>query len=330
MNRPLLVVRLGAMGDIIHTQPAVASLKLSFPERRITWVVARKWIELLEGNPYIDRVLPFDRKALESATEAWSELRKLKPEIAIDFQGLIQSALVGRAARPDQFVGLDGSIVREKLAAWFYTDKVKARGPHRVERNLQLAQQAGAKRLTAQAWIPRGKPEGQLPAGGFVLANPFAGWAGKQWPLGHYEEVARLLEQAGLSLVVNVPLGRAEEMRRSARLKVHISGIPGLIDATRRALAVVGVDSGPLHLAAALGKPGVAIYGPTDPAQTGPFRSRMTVLRAENVTTTYRRDAEIHPSMRQISADQVADALFSSIANATSESIQPSAVRETL
>jgi heptosyltransferase-1 len=145
-----------------------------------------------------------------------------------------------------------------------------------------------------------------------VLANPFAGWVSKQWPIEHYEELARMLEQAGLSLVVNVPHSRAQEMQRFARLKIHVSGIPGLIDATRRATAVVGVDSGPLHLAAALGKPGVAIYGPTDPTQNGPFKSRLTVLRAENVSTTYQRDAEIHPSMRQITVNQVAEALFSS------------------
>jgi heptosyltransferase-1 len=69
------------------------------------------------------------------------------------------------------------------------------------------------------------------------------------------------------------------------------------------------VDSGPLHLAAALGKPGVAIYGPTDPAQNGPFKSRLTILRAANVDTTYQRDAQIHPSMRQITVNQVAEAL---------------------
>jgi heptosyltransferase I len=310
------------MGDIIHALPAVASLKQSFPDSPITWVVAEKWTALLEGNPFINRLLPFNRKSMASVTAVWRELRALKPEIAVDFQGLLQSALVGRAARPDQFIGLDKSIVREKLAARFYTRQVNAQGPHRVERNLQLAEQAGALSWTGHAWIPEGKPEGDLPKGGFVLANPFAGWVSKQWPMENYEELARVLDHAGLSLVVNVPPNREAEAKRFPRLKVHVSGIPGLIDATRRASAVVGVDSGPLHLAAALGKPGVAIYGPTDPAQNGPYKSRLTVLRADNVETTYQRDNEIHPSMLQITTNQVVDALFHSMANATSESIQ--------
>jgi heptosyltransferase I len=322
VKRPLLVIRLGAMGDIIHALPAVASLKMSFPERHITWVVARKWMALLEGNPDVHRVLPFDRTSLASVASVWRELRALRPEMAIDFQGLIQSALVGRAGRPDEFIGLDKSIVREKLATLFYTHRVKAEGPHRVERNLLLAEEIGAKHLTDKAWIPAGAAEGELPKGGFVLANPFAGWASKQWPIERYAELARAVEQTGVPLVVNVPPNRAAEVQRIGGFKVHVSGLPGLINATRRAMAVVGVDSGPLHLAAALGKPGVAIFGPTDPAQTGPFKSQMLVLRAENVDTTYKRDAQIHPSMQQISADRVADALFRSMANAVSESIK--------
>jgi heptosyltransferase I len=301
------------MGDIIHALPAVATLKQSFPQSPITWVVAEKWTALLEGNPHLDRVIPFNRKSTASLRAVWRELRDLKPEIAIDFQGLLQSALVGRASAPDEFIGLDRSMIREKLAVRLYTQEVRAYGPHRVERNLQLAQQAGAHCFTEQAWIPPGKPEGQLPDGNFVLANPFAGWAGKQWPIENYEELALMLEPTGLSLVVNIPHSRTQELQQFSRLKVHVSGIPGLIDATRRAAAVVGLDSGPLHLAAALGKPGVAIYGPTDPAQNGPFKSRLTVLRAENVRTTYQRDAEIHPSMRQITVDQVAAALMKQI-----------------
>ncbi len=89
----------------------------------------------------------------------------------------------------------------------------------------------------------------------------------------------------------------------------HVSGIPGLIDATRRAVAVVGVDSGPLHIAAAIGKPGVAIYGPTDPAATGPYGNAMKVLRSTNAATTYKRSADPDPSMLAITPDQVFEEL---------------------
>ncbi len=297
------------MGDIIHALPAAASLKLSFPDRRLIWVVARKWMELFEGNPYLDEVLPFERKTVAGLAATWKRLRAIQPGVAIDFQGLIQSAAAGRIAHPDEFVGLDKTLARERSAALFYSKPTHALGPHRVERCLQLAQAAGAATLTEEAWLPAGKAEGNLPDGPFVLANPFAGWVSKQWPIEHYSALAKRTKAHGLTLVVNVPESKAGRLRAMQDLWVHSSSISGLIDATRRAAAVVGVDSGPLHMAAALKKPGVAIFGPTDPAQTGPFKSPMHVLRAATATT-YKRENEIHPSMRAISVEQVAECLL--------------------
>src|SRR4051794_12181165 len=121
----ILVVRLGAMGDVLHALPAVGSLKKSFPEKRIHWVVARKWIELLQGNPNIDEIVPFDRKGAGALVNTWRRLRNIRPEIAIDFQGLIQSAMAGRAARPETYFGLTRSLAREPLAALFYSSRIE-------------------------------------------------------------------------------------------------------------------------------------------------------------------------------------------------------------
>jgi heptosyltransferase-1 len=313
-NESILAVRLGAMGDIIHALPAVASLRQSFPKSRITWVVARKWVEMLEGNPQIDQVVPFDRR--RNLYESWRMLRVIRPSVAIDFQGLIQSALVGRATSPQRFLGLHRSQARESLAALFYTEQVKTTGPHRVEINLQLAAAAGATLLTDQAWIPAGRAEGELPDGPFVLASPFAGWASKQWPLENYGLLARQLKDEGLRLVVNIPPGARAKLAARPELRIHESGLPGLIDGTRRAAAVIGVDSGPMHLAAAVGKPGVAIFGPTDPAKNGPFHSKMAVLRSAVAVTSYKRLDAIDPSMRAITVAQVKDALLHSIRSA--------------
>ena len=321
-HETIVVVRFGAMGDIIHALPAVTSLKRSFPQKRLIWVVARKWKELLEGNPYVDELLTFDRDGVSALAESWKRLRLIKPEIAIDFQGLLQSAIAGRITGPKRYLGLDKSIARESFATWFYSECVAATGPHRVERNLQLAAAAGATQLTKDAWLPPGHPEGELPSGPFVLANTFAGWASKQWPLSSYEELARCLSRQGLALVANVAPGRVGELAHLSHLKVHASEIPGLIHATRAAIAIVGVDSGPLHLAGALGKPGVALFGPTDPAQTGPFNSCMTVLRAAGSETTYKRDERIHASMRRITPAEVAEALSRSLTNANTAAVR--------
>jgi heptosyltransferase-1 len=312
MSGSILVVRLGAMGDIIHALPAVASLRRSFPNSRITWAVARKWAMLLEGNPQIDEVVPFERRGRGALYRAWRRLRSIEPDIAVDFQGLMQSALVGRAARPGRLLGLDRSQAREPLAALLYSQCVKTAGPHRVESNLQLAAAAGATELTDQAWIPAGRAEGELPKGAFVFASPFAGWASKQWPLENYGLLAKGLRAEGLPLVVNVPAGLGANLA-GLDVTVHESGLPGLIDATRRATAIVGVDSGPMHLAAALGKPGVAIFGPTDPLRNGPFHSRLAVLRAADAMTSYQRRDEIDASMRAIGVEQVKEALLNSI-----------------
>ena len=313
-DSPILVIRMSAMGDIIHTLPAAISLKKSFPHRRLAWLVAPRWRELLEGNPHIDELIPFDRTQLR---ESWRSLRTTEPGLAFDFQGLVQSALAGRAAHPNRLFGFDSSVAREPLAALFYTHAEKVAGPHRVERNVQLAAAAGAHQLTHECWIPPGELAGPLPSGPFVLANPFAGWAGKEWPLDSFEALGLELRKAGLELVVNVPEHRAQELQALKYLRVHTSTLAGLIAATRLATAVVGLDSGPLHLAAALAKPGVALFGPTDPACTGPFGGSMSVLRADDVETTYKRHGRIHASMRAIAPKDVAKAVLDSLAAAS-------------
>ncbi len=318
----ILVIRLSAMGDIIHTLPAAASLKKSFPDRKLTWLMARRWMPLLEGNPFIDEVIPFERESLGGVRAAWRRVRALRPELAVDFQGLVQSAMAGRIAQPARLFGFDRSVAREALASFFYTHRIPARGPHRVERNLQLAEAAGARELTCQAWIPEGCAEGELPPGPFVLTNPFAGWPGKEWPLERYAVLGQHLQREGFELVMNVPERRAGRIAKLKHVRLHVSGLRGLIDATRRATAVVGVDSGPLHLAAALRKPGAGLFGPTDPTRTGPFGGSMTVLRAQNIETTYKRHRNVHASMRQITVEEVAEAVLRSIASETAKTTE--------
>jgi heptosyltransferase-1 len=297
----ILVVRLGAMGDIIHALPAVASLKHSFPGSRLTWVVEPKWAPLLEDNPFIDRLVLLRRDTLAGMVESWRSLRAERYDFAVDFQGLIKSALAASAARTDRIFGFHRTQLRERAAALFYSHKMLSRAAHVVDKNLDLAAAAGAATLLRTFPLPAGRPEGALPPGDFVLASPLAGWRAKQWPIEHYQALAaRLQAELGIPLVLNGPPGSDLQ---------HCSGLPGLIHATRRAAAVVGVDSGPLHLAAALGKSGVAIYGPTDPARNGPYGDSLQVLRSPAAVVTYKRGASIDETMCAISPDHVFDAL---------------------
>jgi heptosyltransferase I len=304
----ILVVRLGAMGDIIHTLPAVASFKQSYPGSRLTWVVEPKWAPLLEENPFVDRVVLLHRDFPRGLWHSWRELRAEPYDFAVDFQGLIKSALTASAAHPDRIFGFHRSQLRERAAGIFYSQQTESRSSHIVERNLDLAAAAGASAVLRNFPLPSGHAESDLPAGDFVLASPLAGWRSKQWPMEHYRELAhRLREELHLPLVLNGQPGCAFPQVPDAIQ--HGSGLPGLIHATRRAAAVIGVDSGPMHLAAALGKPGVAIFGPTDPARNGPYGGSLQVLRGESATTSYKRDADIDDSMRQITPARVFDAL---------------------
>jgi heptosyltransferase-1 len=297
----ILVVRLGAMGDIIHALPAVASLKNSFPDSRLTWIVEPKWASLLEDNPFIDRMVMLRRDTLAGLLESWRSLRAERYDFAVDFQGLIKSALAASAARPDRIFGFHHTQLRERAPALIYYDKTLSGAAHVVDKNLDLAAAAGAATLLRTFPLPAGRPEGALPPGDFVLASPLAGWRAKQWPIEHYQALAtRLRSELGMPLVLDGPPGSG---------LAHCSGLPGLIHATRRAAAVVGVDSGPLHLAAALGKPGVAVYGPTDPARNGPYGDSLRVLRSPAAVTTYKRGRSIDEAMRDVSPAQVFEAL---------------------
>lgn len=301
----ILVIRLGSMGDVIAVLPAVASLKHSIPHSKITWVIEPKWSVLLEGNPYVDSIMHLDRRTLAGLSSAWRELRTARFDLAVDFQGLIKSALVATIARPERIFGFNAAHARESAASWFYSTKVGIRSHHAVERNLDLAAAAGASSILRTFPLPPGEPEGRLPEGDFVLASPLAGWGAKQWPLEHYSVLAEHLRREWhLPLVID-----AAEPIRVEGAETHVSGIRGLIHATRRATAIVGVDSGPMHLAAVLGKPGVALYGPTDPARHGPYGETFKVLRSPTAVMNYKRTAEPDPSMRAITPDQVFEAL---------------------
>jgi heptosyltransferase I len=308
VNR-ILIVRLGAMGDIIHTLPAAASLRASLPHARITWAVEPRWAPLLEGNSSIDRVIEFRRDAT-GILQSLQQLRAERYDLAIDFQGLIKSAVVGRLARPARLLGFRRGVARESAAALFYSDTIDTRSTHAVEMRLDLARAAGAERSVRVFPLPLGRPEGDLPKGEFVLASPLAGWRSKQWPMEHYRTLAiRLREGLGIPLVLNGPRTAFAELSSISEALPHVSGIAGLIHATRRASAVVGVDSGPLHVAAALEKQGVAIFGPTDPAINGPYCDTLQVLRSPGAVTTYRRGSEPDASMWHVRPELVFDAL---------------------
>ena len=295
------------MGDIIHSLPGAASLKHSFPAARVTWVIDPTWRPLLEGNGFVDRFIDFHRHDYRSWWKTKRELQATHYDLAVDFQGLIKSAVIGHLARPEKFAGFGSGVIRERAAGLFYSSRIDSTAVHVVDQALDLAAGAGARQLVRHFPLAQGTPESELPSELFVLASPLAGWQSKQWPLEYWEKLAQLVRQRlGMPLVLN---GAPGSVPRVPGTLAHESGIAGLIDATRRATLVVGVDSGPLHLAAALGKAGAAIFGPTNPARNGPFGGDFEVFRTPGVETTHRRGTVIDAAMRAITPEQVLRAL---------------------
>lgn len=321
-SRPrILVVRFGAMGDIIQTLPAVADLRRGFPDSKIVWAVDSRWRELLTGNPDVDEFVSVPLRQWlrsgsgsgESAGEALRRLRRNNFDLALDMQGLIKSAAVAAASNPKIVAGLGHYLLREPHAALLYDRCLGVASAHVVDRYRELAALATGSPPPAEVRfpLPPGELLGDLPER-YVLTSAQAGWGAKQWPQERYSELAaRLWSESRIPLVVDCAPGEeahANAIRDAApegAVHTHPSTLSQLIGATRRAAAVVGVDSGPLHLAAALARPGVAIFGPTDPARNGPYGSSMTVLRVPDAETTYKRTADPSASMRSWSADAV-------------------------
>ena len=326
--RKILIVRLGAMGDIVHALPAAALLRRELPRARIDWLVEPRWAPLLKGSLAVDRVLPSPLDAWRSAPLSPSRLRDLRRavsrlraeryDLALDLQGLLKSALLARAAGSRAFVGFARGEAREPAAAWCYSQTFETGKTHVVERCAELARLALGAAATAplEAPLPAGEVSPRLPAGEFVLASPLAGWKSKQWPPERYAELAATLHhERGVPLVLDCAPSDVDYCRRIAEQApqgacvLHPSDLSELIGASRRATAVVGVDSGPLHLAAALSRPGVALYGPTCPARNGPYGGTITVLRDPSARTSYSREPEFSASMTALGVEQVWQAL---------------------
>jgi heptosyltransferase I len=338
----LLVVRLSAMGDVIHTLPAAAALRQAFPHATLGWLIEERWAELLctlryprsgprsPQRPLVDRVHTVNtaewRRALFSFN-TWqqmavglSQLRGIEYDAVIDFQGAVRSALLARwSGAPIRY---GDAQPRENAASMFYTRQVLANGTHVVQQALTLA-----RAVISPASIPRPAVESRVDfpvdpdaeskisgltsgATDFAILNPGAGWGAKMWPAERYAQVAKELAKDGLSSLVNhgpgeEPLAEAVEAASGGAARKVSCSVSELIALTRRARLFIGGDTGPMHLAAALKIPVVAIFGPTNPARNGPFGTQSIVLRSASSKTDHTRRREPDQGLLEITAAEV-------------------------
>ncbi len=299
-----LMVRLSSIGDIVHALPAAAALAETFPQAHLDWVVEKRYAVLLVGNPHLHRVIALDtlgwrERLISSPTfkKIWNgifDLRRAPYTAALDFQGLWKSALVARLSASPERIGFSERWLREPSAAILYTQKVSPlEGAHVVEENLALVERVGARAGRWQFPLPWHEQDdayveeqlAALDSKSFILINSGGGWRSKCWPPENYSALVRQLSSVRREKIILS--GSPSEgdliagiLQGAGTGSAHYlpTTLVQFIALARRAQLFIGGDTGPLHLAAAVGTPIVGLYGPTDPARNGPFAANDIAL----------------------------------------------------
>jgi heptosyltransferase-1 len=335
----LLIVRLSAMGDVIHTLPAVYALREAYPHATIGWLIEERWAEILCASgaprrgprspqrPLADWVHTVNLTGwpkslgtiatLQQIATVWNDVRAARYEIAVDLQGAIRSALLARWSGAGVVYG--AAEPRESPASMWYTRTAVASGSHVIDQNFSVAEGVAQQKMKIpRVELPRdpeaeARIDARLSERGiteFAILNPGAGWEAKRWPADRYGQVAAKLAGEGVRSIVNYGpgeeglAGEVETASAGAASAMKCS-ITELIALTRRARLFLGGDTGPMHLAAALGVPVIAIFGPTDPARNGPYGTRSIVLRSPASSTSHTRRSQPDEGLLEIGTNAV-------------------------
>ena len=315
----VLIVKLSAIGDVVHALPAVAAIRRELTDVRISWVVERAAAAILRDSPVIDRLIEIDtrswrRSLLKRDTQRalrarLSSLREETVDVALDFQGLIKSGFVAFASGAPRRIGFATEALREPASRVFLTEQVPVddRG-HVIEKNIALVRAIGVGASGDYAF-PIAVPDvaieamaSRAPKNGYAILNPGGGWPTKLWPAECFGRLADSIQAThGVPSLVTYGPGEMGLAAEVAAASVTGSAIPfacslvEFVALARRAKVFVGGDTGPLHLAAAAGTPIVGIYGPTSPLRNGPFDPRDRAFGRNDIecrTDCYRRSCD--------------------------------------
>jgi heptosyltransferase I len=345
----ILIVRLGALGDIVHAVPAVATLRRAYPDAVIDWIVEERHREIVDLIQGLRRRIHIDtQRRPQRLVGVIRQLRREHYDMAIDLQGLLKSAVLARLSGASRVIGFDRPALREPVAALFYRERhVIDDRQHVLRKNLALvAAVAGRDRHVSgratdgaapNSWgPPSGGPESlefplDVPSsadgpGAYAVLNPGAAWPNKRWPPDHFGAIARwLYEKHGLrSQVLWGPGERSLAEAVSAASSGAAEPAPptriaDVLALARAARLVISGDTGPLHLAAAVGAPVIGLYGPTAPARNGPWMADdLTVSRFEGCDCHYeRRCRRASRCIDDIAVEEVQQAVDQRLARAS-------------
>lgn len=287
----ILIVKLGSIGDIVHTLPALAAVRAAMPQAEISWVVERQSSGILEDNPLLDRLIEVDTKALrrglmsgETLRAPRQQLRRLRAsafDVALDFQGLLKSASIARLSGARRVFGYSRAGLREPASAIFLSKRVAVpRQTHVIRKALLLVEGAlGIPAPEALSFPINITPADETEArhasgdtgGNYAILNPGGGWPTKLWSVDRFGKLADLLWSSyGISSLVTYGPGElelAEGVRQASASgkaqPVNLS-LKGFYSLARQARVYVGGDTGPTHIAVAAGAPIVGLFGPTE------------------------------------------------------------------
>ena len=309
----ILIVRMSALGDIVHALPVLSALRAAYPSAKIDWLVESSYagiLDLVEGLNERIIVRPGYLRALMT-------MRSRPYDAAIDLQGLLKSAVAARLSGARRVIGFEERALRERAAAWLYTERAPvADNVHVIQKNLSVLPLLGVQISSISSissitntipTIPLRKPRSRvidhvtsLAPDGFALINPGAAWPNKRWPPERFGAVAkRLRDTTGLRPFVlwgarEAPL--ADEVVSAsdgAATRAPETTLADLLALSRHAALMVSGDTGPVHIAAAVGTPIVALYGPTWPERNGPWHPDDEVVsRAETCECHHKRQCQ--------------------------------------
>jgi heptosyltransferase-1 len=327
----VLIVRVGAMGDVLHTLPAVTALRRARPDATIDWVIDRRWEALVQGDEReaVDRAIVVDVRRWKARPFAWSTLRDFldfrklqgRYDFVVDVQGTLRSALIAWLSNGrGEVAGF--SAPRETAAVRFYDRTFDRAGQHIVEQNCALLSRAlqiplapVSVAIPRTAWAENWAEQEAVQRRPMAVLAPSAGWRGKQWAPARFGQLAGHLRERGFDVVVNAArkddaLAQEVVSASDGAARTVVCNVAGLIALMRRADLCVSGDSGPLHLAAALAVPVVALFGPTSPERNGPWGpGPQRVLRSPLSETTYKRLDTPDPGLESLSIGDVLGAI---------------------
>ncbi len=271
----ILIIKPSSLGDVVHALPTVNLIRKRFPDAHISWLINDSLASLLKNCPIIDERIEFHRHNYVKVPALLQQLRRKRFDLVVDLQGLLRSGLMARATLAPRRIGL--SDAREG-ARFFYNEIVPVSGAHAIDRYLLAAKYLGGDAGPIE--FPLGVSS-QIKSERLIAVNPSARWKTKLWGDDKFAELVRRLPHERVVLTGSV--AEREQIEKIAQGCRNLAGGTDLFELAElyaRCAVVITNDSGPMHVAAAVGTPVVAIFGPTDPALTGPYGKHHIVLRS--------------------------------------------------